>query len=89
MKYLYIKKNYDFNFQYCEYNDVLAIYTGLVEKKVYNDEKKGLTYCNFLYSYQIQENNYNEQLYDCWTMTIVLYSIFILFYIGILVSTIY
>ena len=86
-KYLYIKKNYDFNFQYCEYNDALAVYAGEVERKWYSDPtNENLLYCNFLYSYQFQENNYNADLYNCWIMTIVLYSIFILFYISILIS---
>ena len=85
-KYLYIKKNYDPYFQYCEYNDPLSIYAGLVSKKVFTDINGNSVDCNFLYSHQIQEDNYNSKFYNTWVTTLFCCSFILLLYVGIILS---
>ena len=72
-KKLYYKKYIDFNyeFMYCEYEDIDKIKKGLNGKIYYTDSHGKTSYCQFLYSYKFGDSTYNWALYNRWCLSLV------------------
>ena len=84
-KELYIKKNFDIYFKYCEYDDIPSIVYGNVQKKIFNNVNGISIECEYLYYYKYGESSYNYDLYSSWAFTIFISIIIFLSQLGITV----
>ena len=82
-KELYIKKNFDISFKYCQYDDIRSIIYGNVQNKISNNVNGISIECEYLYFYEYEENSYNYYLYNRWAFTIFISVIIFLAQLGI------